>query len=201
MKLLKSKITNSELNKFLNDNRERSMLFLRQHYTKIPIDDIEDIYQESSIALFQKIQQGDLNNLSTSLYTYFLAICKNQALTFIRNNKFVDIAGLNDSWGIEEPVIESKFTELENLVGYELEDESSNQEFLNWVEIQVRESVRMMKPPCNNILWSYYWDGLSHKTIAEMYGMKSEDVSKTQASRCKQKFSSYLKSIIKNYEK
>ena len=71
------------------------------------------------------------------------------------------------------------------------------QEFL----VKVKEGVRNMPAPCNQVLWSYYWDGFSHKQIAELYGMKSEDVCKTQASRCKKKFSEFIKRIRPNYGK
>jgi len=86
-------------------------------------------------------------------------------------------------------------------VGYDIAEEQTDQEYLNWIEQQVREGVRQMKPPCNQILWSFYWDGLSHRTIADMFGMKSEDVSKTQANRCKHKFSDFIKKVIASYER
>ena len=100
-----------------------------------------------------------------------------------------------------EPIHNDKLEELENLVGYEIAEEQTDQEYLNWIEQQVREGVRQMKPPCNQILWSFYWDGLSHRTIADMFGMKSEDVSKTQANRCKHKFSDFIKKVIASYER
>lgn len=194
-------VASFELSRFLTDNRQKTVNYLLARFTDLASEDVEDIYQEASITLFLKIKNGEMPALTSSLYSYFLSICVHQALNKVnRSGRF---SQFDDNFMDSdiEPVQDNKFEELESLVGYDIVDEQTDQEYLNWIEQQVREGVRQMKPPCNQILWSFYWDGLSHRTIADMFGMKSEDVSKTQANRCKHKFSDFIKKVIASYER
>ncbi len=194
-------ITSSELNAFFAENRQRTLCYLESRFPVLQEDDIEDIFQDSSIALFLKIQNNELLDLTSSLYTFFLSICINQARNKVNRSHPTCLLPDNITDFDFEPIHNDKLEELENLVGYDIAEEQTDQEYLNWIEQQVREGVRQMKPPCNQILWSFYWDGLSHRTIADMFGMKSEDVSKTQANRCKHKFSDFIKKVIASYER
>ncbi len=194
-------ITSSELNAFFEENRQRTLCYLESRFPVLQEDDIEDIFQDSSITLFLKIQNNELLDLTSSLYTFFLSICINIARNKVNRSHPTYLLSDNITDSDFEPIRNDKLEELENLVGYEIAEEQTDQEYLNWIEQQVREGVRQMKPPCNQILWSFYWDGLSHRTIADMFGMKSEDVSKTQANRCKHKFSDFIKKVIASYER
>ncbi len=194
-------ITSVELNRFLTDNRQKTVNYLLARFSVLASEDIEDIYQEASITLFLKIKNGEMPALTSSLYSYFLSICVHQALNKV--NRSDRLSKLDDNFidSDIEPIQDDKLEELESLVGYDIVDEQTNQTYLDWIERQVRDGVKQMKPPCNYILWSFYWDGLSHRAIADMYGMKSEDVSKTQANRCKHKFSDFIKKVITSYER
>ena len=183
-------ITSSELNAFFEENRQRTLCYLESRFPVLQEDDIEDIFQDSSIALFLKIQNNELLDLTSSLYTFFLSICINQARNKVNRTHPTYLLSDNITDSDFEPIRNDKLEELE-----------TDQEYLNWIEQQVREGVRQMKPPCNQILWSFYWDGLTHRTIADMFGMKSEDVSKTQANRCKHKFSDFIKKVMASYER
>lgn len=201
--MIKPLISNKELNDFLRDSREKSLRFLQGRYSNLPMDDLEDVYQESSIALYQKIQTGELSELASSLYSYFLGICKNQTEKWIRDNHIQQIfykeeTELNDA---DENINEDRLADLDIWAGtYEMDEDCNSTEYQEFLD-KVKEGVRNMPAPCNQVLWSYYWDDFSHKQIAELYGMKSEDVCKTQASRCKKKFSEFIKRIRPTYGK
>lgn len=181
---------NRELNRFFLDNRTKSLNFLRKRYSSLSEDDLLDIYQESSLALFMNIHDGKLNNLTSSLYSYFLSICNNKALNTLRNTKRTLELDINKSITneIDDDIFaESKISELESLVY------SNNSKLIEEDEERIRQCVKNMPKPCNQILWSQYWDKFSLKTIAELYGMKNEAVVKVQAMRCRNKFSEYIK--------
>ena len=194
-------ITSAELNGFFDNNRQRTLCYLLSRFPVLKEDDAEDIFQDASIALFLKIQNKELVELTSSLYTYFLSVCINLARNTV--NRSHPAYSLQDyiTESDFEPVRTDKLEELENLVGFDAAEEQTDNVYIEWVEQQVRDGVRQMKPPCNHILWSFYWDGLSHRAIADMFGMKSEDVSKTQASRCKNKFSEFIKKVIVTYDR
>lgn len=201
--MIKPLINNKELNDFLRDSREKSLCFLKVQYSVLPMEDLEDVYQESSVIFYQKIKAGELSELGRSAYYYFLGICKNQTAKWLRDNHIQQISYKEniETDEMDENVDEDRLNDLENWAGtYEMEDNCSHEAYQDFLE-KVKEGVRNMPAPCNHVLWSYYWDGFSHKQIAELYGMKSEDVCKTQASRCKKKFSEFIKRIRPNYGK
>lgn len=187
-----------ELNRFFRENKDKSINYLRSRYSSLSEDDLKDIYQDSSIALFMNIHDGKLQNLTSSLFSYFLSICNNKALNTVRGiKKTIDIdESRNISNDMHDDIFqEQKISELEMLLNDNLQS-TDNIRRLKQIEENeelVRQCVKNMPVPCNQILWGQYWDGLSHKTIAELYGMKNESVVKVQAMRCRNKFSEYLK--------
>ena len=78
------KLQNIELNRFIADEKNKVLAYLRKSFSVLD-DDLSDIYQESSVALFVNIRDGKLTNLTSSLSTYFLRICINQTLKFLTN--------------------------------------------------------------------------------------------------------------------
>ena len=193
-------ITSKELNEFFATNQQRTLNYLCAYFPALK-DDVSDIFQDAAVELFLKIQKNELPVMTGSLYSYFLSMCKNMALNMV--NRMPSACALDENRNDSdfEPIQDDKIEELESLVGYDIADEQTDQAYLDWIEQEVREGVKNMKPPCNHILWSFYWDGLSHRAIADMYGMKSEDVSKTQANRCKNKFSDFIKKVIIAYDR
>ena len=69
-------LQNTELNRFITDERNKVLAYLRKTFS-VSDDDLSDIYQESSVALFMNIREGKLSNLTSTLSTYFLRICIN----------------------------------------------------------------------------------------------------------------------------
>lgn len=193
-------ITSKELNEFFATNQQRTLNYLCAYFPALR-DDVSDIFQDAAVELFLKIQKNELPVMTGSLYSYFLSMCKNMALNMVNRMPSACAIDENRNDSDFEPIQDDKIEELESLVGYDIADEQTDQAYLDWIEQEVREGVKNMKPPCNHILWSFYWDGLSHRAIADMYGMKSEDVSKTQANRCKNKFSDFIKKVIIAYDR
>ena len=52
----------------------------------------------------------------------------------------------------------------------------------------VREIVSKLPSPCDNLLWGFYRDGFSMKTLAAMFNYKSESSVKVTKHRCGEKF-------------
>ena len=81
-------LQNTELNRFIAEERNKVLAYLRKTFS-VSDDDLSDIYQESSVALFMNIRDGKLSNLTSKLSTYFLRICINQTLKFMGKQKKV----------------------------------------------------------------------------------------------------------------
>ena len=74
--------TDREWSRFISGERGKVLTFLRKNYS-VSDDDLDDIFQEASKAIFLNVQEGKLTSLTSSLNTYFMKVCINQTLKFI----------------------------------------------------------------------------------------------------------------------
>lgn len=182
------------LNRFFANNRDRALACLCHNFPTLGHDEAEDVFQDAAIALYTNIEKGKLQELTCSLFSYFMRICYNQ--TTIRLRKKGKTVALKINVGEhnfdDEPMFrQEKVNELSRLIE-NLDTEQRAIEIQSREE-KIKECVKNMKEPCNKVLWALYWDNLSHQTIAQMCGFASAAVSKTTASRCRNKFSNFLK--------
>ena len=177
-------IDNIELNRFISDERGKVVSYLRKTFS-VSDDDLNDIYQESSTALFLNIRDGKLSNLTSSLSTYFLRVCINQTLKFIgKKQKVVPL--FNDNTLTNKDVFRpDKIDEL-----YQLCTEDEEAEKVTCLEKIVQSIIESMPDTCKNVFQGYYWDNLTTTTIADMYGFSNANSVKTQKYKCLQKFRS-----------
>lgn len=177
-------IDNIELNRFISDEQGKVVSYLRKTFS-VSDDDLNDIYQESSTALFLNIRDGKLSNLTSSLSTYFLRVCINQTLKFIgKRQKVVPL--FNDSTITNKDAFRpDKIDEL-----YQLCTEDEEAEKVTCLEKIVQSIIESMPDTCKNVFQGYYWDNLTTTTIADMYGFSNANSVKTQKYKCLQKFRS-----------
>ena len=177
-------LDNIELNRFISDEQGKVLSYLRKTFS-VSDDDLNDIYQESSTALFLNIRDGKLSNLTSSLSTYFLRVCINQTLKFIgKRQKVVPL--FNDNTLTNKDAFRpDKIDEL-----YQLCTEDEEAEKVTRSEKIVQSIIESMQDTCKNIFKGYYWDNLTTGTIADMYGFSNANSVKTQKYKCLQKFRS-----------
>lgn len=84
--LLLNRKREKALNDFAKEYKTRTLAFLNQYF-HLCKEDCEDVFQEASITLYLKATAGELDDLTSSLYTYFIGICKNKAFEQVRKNK------------------------------------------------------------------------------------------------------------------
>lgn len=183
-------IQGQALNSFLSEEKGKVMAFLQKRYS-ISQDDLEDIYQESSIALYLNIQNRKLTQLSCTLSTYFLQICINQTLKNIRKQKKI-LPLIDNTISTSDCFIPAKVEELYDIC---TEDESTERKTRS--EHLVQEIVNSMLATCKDIFMGYYWDNLSTSAIADMLGLANSNSVKTQKYKCLQKFRNKYNELIK----
>ncbi len=176
------KLQNIELNRFITDERNKVVNYLRKKYS-ISDDDISDIYQESSVALFMNIRDGKLTNLTSTLSTYFLRICINQTLKIMGKQKKVVSLFDENRLTNKETFRPDKIDEL-----YQLCTENEEAEKVSRSEKIVQSIIDSMPDTCKNVFQGYYWDNLTTSTIADMFGFANANSVKTQKYKCLQKF-------------
>lgn len=179
-----------ELNDFAAKERKKALPFLQNRFG-LSEDDCKDIFQESFIVLYDNIRSGKLNKLTSSLSTYFLGICANKARETLRSNNRVASCGGDDNLLdlVNVEIRPDKVEELLQLDGDELSVRERK-------EAIVRQIVRSLPSPCNELLWGYFRDNLNMKTLAQMYNYSSENSVKVTKHRCQNKFKIHFNSVV-----
>ena len=175
-------LQNIDLNRFISDEKSKVLSYLRKTFS-VSDDDLFDIYQESSTALFLNVRDGKLSNLTSTLSTYFLRICINQTLKHMAKQKNV-VPLFDDSRLTNKDSFRSdKIDEL-----YQLCTEDEDSEKVARSEKIVQSIIESMPDTCKNVFQGYYWDNLATSTIADMFGFANANSVKTQKYKCLQKF-------------
>lgn len=180
MKASKTTQARETLNRFAAQQWDKTLAFLQGKYS-LPRVDCEDIFQESFIILYQNILDGKLKDASASLSTYFNTICRNKAHELIRSR------GKTVFLSDEYPEATQNAFSSER-IEYVLSLEEESEQLEQKKATLVREIVKELPAPCDKILWGFYRDGFSLKTMAYMLGYKSEDSIKVRKHRCGEKF-------------
>lgn len=174
--------TERDFNTFFAKERKKTVSLLRGRYN-LSLESAEDVYQDSCIALFQNIKNGKLVSLTSSLSTYFAQICIFQTLKKIRgvkssesfDNGQYDSAKVNELLGIDK--------------GFTVKQQQAMEDIINH-----------LPPPCDAILWSYYYDNMNMTEIASIIDFKNSDSVKAKKTQCmkklKDRFSKQIKDIL-----
>lgn len=178
---LAPKYTERELNTFAAKEWPKVLNFLKNRFG-IHEDDCKDIFQESFIILYTNVLSGKLNNMTASLSTYFISICKNKALEFLRGSA----RSVNDDGEMSLSLMdgEVKNDKIEALLALDEGDAALEAQ----KEELVQSIVKDLPSPCNELLWGFYRDNLSMKALAEMFNYSSESSAKVTKHRCCEKF-------------
>ncbi len=188
-------------NKFISSSKEGALKILSQRFT-IPLDEAEkeDVFQESAIALYQKIETGNLttlkckikkeglvsevdlpvldNEATPTLFSYFVEICYRQMLKSI-NKRFNPIgdARIKIIEMDDEAISNEQVLEILNVCSEE--DNSIYREILY-------QALDTLAKRCRELLGSYYAHKTSWAEIASKLGIEGgADSAKSAASRCK----------------
>ena len=162
--------------KFLYNKYRDEFLTFGSRY-KLDEDTLEDIYQESFLAIRKHAIKGKLNDLKSSFKTYLFGIGKNKIFNVLKERKkniSFDDFHLNN-FSMEE---------VESTVQKDLTEE----------QILLQKHFKKLGKKCKNVLTLFYYRGLSIKEIKEFEDYASENVVKALKSRCLKT----LRDMIKN---
>lgn len=139
-------------------------------------EDLVDIYQDATIALYENALNGKMDNLKCSVKTYLFSIGKNMIYEQLRKDKkavLVNTDMLKDEYD-EEIVFDN--------------------ESLNNYQLKLQNGFKLLGEQCKKILTLFYYNGYTLDEIKVSLNYDKKDVVKSQKSRCLAK----LKSIINN---
>lgn len=180
---------NLVLEQFAKTQKEKIIAYLQGKFS-LPTADCEDIFQESFITLYSNIQSGKLEKLTSSIFTYFVGICKNKAFELMRSNGKYVSTPYEINTGSQNSFLDEQ---VEKILLLESESESVQKK----KEALVRDIVRDLPSPCDELLWGFYRDGYSMKKLAEKFDYASESTVKVTKYRCCEKFRNRFNECIK----
>lgn len=188
--------------RFLDEERHKVYAYLHKAFN-MEDDDLDDIYQESSIALYLKIKNGDLiveqeeNKLmiqSCSLSGFFSRVCINQTLKFLSKKKRTVPLFDESSVTRKEEFLADK---IDTLYHWSTEDQS--QEEKTFTERIVNAAIESLPETCRNIFQGYYWNNFTTSVIADMFGFANANSVKTQKYKCVSKFKQKYQELIRRH--
>ena len=174
------------LNRFATAEWSKALHYLSKSYGLSP-DDCKDVFQESFLTLYNNVADGKLTKLTSSLSTYFMGICRNKALELLRTKALMPAVDDEASLSLTGGTFREDKAELIALDGSDFEREKQR---------LVCGLVRNLPSPCHELLWGYYRDELSLKTLAKMLGY-SEGSVKVTKHRCTEKFKTRYQELVK----
>ncbi len=181
----------SQLNQFLSENKQRTLLYLKKTFPALSGDDSEDVYQDSSITLYLNILNGKLTTLTSSLYTYFLRICINLSLKMLNKRSRMLTVAIDDG-GTGCRTI--PYDALEHAMQV---NDDSEPRMLEDKQNLVETIVGDMGEQCRRLLIGRYVEGLSWSNIAKKYGLANADTAKSIACRYRKKVREKYQSLAK----
>ena len=180
--------TRQNLNRFAAEQWEKALAYLQGIFS-MSRSDCEDVFQEAFIVLYKKITEGELV-LTAKLSTFFMGICRNKAYEKMRENG-------KELYIIDDTPHSTKDEYEDERIDRLLALEDNTEQIEARKEAAVREIVAKLPEPCNKILWGFYYDGFSMKTLAQMYNYASEGSVKVVKYRCVEKFKTRFMKISK----
>lgn len=181
---------NKLLEQFVSAQKRKTIAYLQGQFS-MPLIDCEDIFQDALITLYNNIKSGKLEKLTSSISTYFMGICKNKAYEFMRSKKKI----VSTQYEINSA---PHNTFLDEQVEKILLLESESESFQKKKEALVRDIVRDLPSPCDELLWGYYRDGFSMKILADRFNYSSENAVKVTKHRCCEKFRNRFNECVKS---
>ena len=169
-----------KLNDFASKQWDKTLAFLQGHFS-LSRPDCEDVFQESFIVLHQNILDGKLSDMTASLATYFNGICRNKAFELMRS-KGKELLIVDEYPNSTKDDYDTE--RIERILAMDEETAQVEQR----KSALVRQIVKNLPEPCCSLLWGFYRDGFSMKTLASMLNYSSESSVKVTKHRCCNKF-------------
>ena len=181
--------------RFLEDVRTAVLQEARKRFGSSGLSP-EDLTQEAMLVTFEKVHNGTLTRLTSSLKTYVIGVLKKKGLEAQRDkSKFASIPNLPKQ-SFDDVIDPVDIGTAQNAIDRWLNKDSAEEQ--DELQSAVYDIVTNMADPCKTILWAYYWEGNSMREIATMMNYANARVATTQKSRCMTKVKTAMDEIFNN---
>lgn len=178
--------------RMIEEAREKVMLILVKNFGRLRYEDIEEVYSDGCLVLWNKMESDSLELGGEDLVKYFIRICKNIGSHYLRkvDDRFVSFEDfVCEGSSDEEDGIVEMFDILDEVV---ISDDEKYKKLDKCWE-KLKEVDRM-------ILESYYWEGVKMDEIARRIGYKNADSVKSKKNKVLKKMMEMMKTEEGSHE-
>ena len=186
------KMQGEKFSQFIEENRSPvcQWIMRRFHLTE---DDAKDIYQESSIALYNKIDA----TITSSLDKFFAGIWYRQTLKFLRQHQRevpLDLTASDNDPEKRKGVYLKKVNEILARVDscHPSPNEAIDQKNMREA---VAKALNEMTERCRTLLSKFYLEGYNWMELACQLHLKNASTAKAAANRCRRGFEEKYKGL------
>lgn len=156
-------------------------------------DDIEDLYQETFMAVYENLQKGTVK-YNTAWNAYLIQIGTNLAIKKI--GKSLKSESLDGMYSYDEEKQEMQVRRVESLLQEYMKEDDS---LCNNVEVVhvLGDALQFTPEPCSTIIRLFYYDDMSMEEISAAVNMKNADTAKSKKSQCMKGFVTRVKTTLK----
>ncbi|MEO9891622.1 sigma-70 family RNA polymerase sigma factor [Aurantibacter sp.] len=156
------------LKKVYEENRDKFLNFARRY--NLTEEENIDVYQDAYVIFYENIMSGKLETLTSSISTYLFGVGKYLIFDQMRKNKKT----------VGENFDLSRVGESDELVStFEMEKPGLTTE-----QQLLKKYFSTLGKKCQELLTLFYYRGFTIQEIMETGGYNSENVVKSQKSRC-----------------
>jgi len=169
--------------------------YLKAHFPSLYLEDIEDIYQESFLAVYKNIQSEQVRN-ETSWKSYIFQIGINKAKDkYSQTSVYVhpDSQKQDDDANDDERLLSVFGLEKNNILGDD--DDSPYSEEVSRIAL---EEISSLPEPCETILKDYYFHDFSMDDIAKEIHYLNSNVVKAKKNQCMNKLKERMHRVLLN---
>lgn len=175
--------------------KSSALQFLRKiNYQSNDRIDIEDIFQDAIIVLYENIINRDFVLApNTSLQTYLNSVCRNLLLKKIGNNKTVE---LNENKELDDDNDDSM--RFNPLITDSLEEfEDSTEQQYNAIE-KALEKMKAAGGHCYELLTLFWYHRKSMNELTEIFGYTNAANTKSQKAKCQKRLEKITFDLMNN---
>jgi len=171
-------------------NKEYCISFMRRMTSSISTDELNDVFQDAMLILYEKIVNEDFK-LTSSIQTYLNSVCRFQLLNKFRSDK--KFVFQEDDTMIDKMDKNMQYDTGINDLLESLEDEKETQ------YKALEEALKALKEAggnCYELLTLFWYHKKSLKDLTIFFGYSSSDNTKNQKARCQKRLKKLAFNII-----
>lgn len=166
--------------KWYNKVRPMFINVLKNRFANLSYDDIEDLYQQAFLAVYDNLQAGRVRE-DTSWSSYIIQIGVNLATKDLRHSGITDsiYVSYEDNEDGHQPISR----EIEQLLAQWDNNEELLYKDINALSL-LGDELNHTPEPCNSIIRLFYYDDMSMEEIAVAVNFKNATTAKSKKSQC-----------------